>query len=162
LIQDSPTRWGLLDKKRNDLIREEDKYKSQLPNLSEYNDRFQKHSRESYLKRSMLSVPKNVSTNFFEINKTLNNQTRPRTLDGSSRLPQTGDVMNSIYNEMFVKSSKAPRTLYYLGKIPTNGALDVYSMKDFETLVPTSAKNLNLTGREEQPTNTNTNLSTVI
>jgi hypothetical protein len=52
------------------------------------------------------------------------------------RQPQTGDVMDSIYNNIFVKTNKAPRTFYYLGKIPTNGTLDVYNMKDFETLTP--------------------------
>lgn len=135
-LQDSPTTWGLLESKKNEKIRYEDKYKSQLPNLSEYNDRFQRHSAENYLKRSLLSVPKNLSTSFFEINKTLNNQLDTRSTTGRLRQPQTGDVMNSVYNEMFIKSTKAPRTLYYLGKIPTNGALDVYSMKDFETLTP--------------------------
>jgi hypothetical protein len=44
--------------------------------------------------------------------------------------------MDSIYNDIFVKTNKAPRTFYYLGKIPTNGTLDVYNMKDFETLTP--------------------------
>ena len=37
---------------------------------------------------------------------------------------------------MLVRSKRVPRTFYYLGKIPTNGSLDVYSMKDFETLTP--------------------------
>ena len=60
-----------------------------------------------------------------------------RTTNSSAlRLPQTKDVMETVYANMLIKSSKAPRTFYYLGKIPTNGALDVYSMKDFETLTP--------------------------
>lgn len=58
------------------------------------------------------------------------------TNSSALRLPQARDVMDTVYSNMLIKSSKAPRTFYYLGKIPTNGALDVYSMRDFETLAP--------------------------
>jgi hypothetical protein len=67
--------------------------------------------------------------------------------------------MNSVYNDLFAKTNKAPRTFYYLGKIPTDGALDVYSMKDFETLTPVVAKDAN---KKNQPVNSNHDLSTII
>ncbi len=59
-----------------------------------------------------------------------------RATNSALRQPQARDVMDTVYANMLMKSSKAPRTFYYLGKIPTNGALDVYSMRDFETLAP--------------------------
>ena len=59
-----------------------------------------------------------------------------RSTSSSIREPQARDVLDTVYANMLLKSQKAPRTFYYLGKIPTNGLLDVYSMKDFETLTP--------------------------
>ena len=119
-----------------DKMREDDKYKSQLRNLSEYSDRYQNHPSEAYLNRRTAGVPKEVSSSFNDINVTLNNMPKSRTTSSSLREPQARDVMETIYNKMLIKSSKAPRTYYYLGKIPTDGALDVYSMKDYETLTP--------------------------
>lgn len=132
----SPTKWGLVEKRNNELIRESDKYSSQLPNITEYSDRFQKHSNDSYLKRVTTGVPKDISTNFYDPNLKLNNTPAARSTTSALRLPQAKDVMETVYANMLLKSSKAPRTFYYMGKIPTNGALDVYSMRDFETLVP--------------------------
>lgn len=81
-------------------------------------------------------VPKDISTNFYDPNLKLNNTPAARSTTSALRLPQAKDVMETVYANMLLKSSKAPRTFYYMGKIPTNGALDVYSMRDFETLVP--------------------------
>ena len=50
-MKGSPTKWGLVEKRNNELLRENDKYVSQLPDITEYTDRFQKHSKESYGKR---------------------------------------------------------------------------------------------------------------
>jgi hypothetical protein len=119
-----------------DQIREEDKFKSQLRNLSEYTDRYQSHPSEAYLNRNTAGVPKEISSSFNDINVKLNNMPKSRSTTSSLREPQARDVMETIYTKMLIKSSKAPRTYYYLGKIPTNGALDVYSMKDYETLTP--------------------------
>ena len=117
-------------------MRENDKYANQLPDVSEYSDRFQKYPQEKYLKRNT-ACPKELSTSLFDINEKLNNMPRARTTTSTSvRLPQTKDVMENVHNNMLVKSAKLPRTFYYLGKVPTSGALDVYSMKDFETLTP--------------------------
>lgn len=69
--------------------------------------------------------------------------------------------MDSVYNNMLVKSEKAPRTFYYLGKVPTNGALDVYSMKDFQTLTPVYQPTL-VTSNQTEAANNNTDLSTYI
>jgi hypothetical protein len=161
-IKDSPTKWGLVDKKRNDVLREQDRYRNQLPNLSEYAERFPKHSRESYLQRSKMAIPKELSTNFYDINKKLNYQPMPRSNSTSAfKAPQTRDVMDAVYNSMLVKSEKAPRTFYYLGKVPTNGALDVYSMKDFQTLTPVYQPTL-LTSNQTEVANKNTDLSTYI
>ena len=136
-LQASPTKWGLVEKQKNNLIRENDKYTNQWPNVTEYSDRFQRHSKESYLNRVTTGVPKDVSTNHYDLNIKLNNAPKPRTTNSTSlRLPQARDVLDTVYANMLIKSSKAPRTFYYLGKIPTNGALDVYSMRDFETLDP--------------------------
>ena len=51
ILKGSPTKWGLVEKRNNELLRENDKYVSQLPDITEYADRFQKHSKESYGKR---------------------------------------------------------------------------------------------------------------
>jgi len=160
MIEDSTTKWGLVDKKRNDILREQDKYRNQLPNLSEYAERFQKHSRESYLQRSKMAIPKELSTNFYDINKKLNYQPMPRSNSTSAfKAPQTRDVMDDVYNNMLVKSEKAPRTFYYLGKVPTNGALDVYSMKDFQTLTPVYQPTLL---NQTEAANKTTDLSTYV
>lgn len=118
-------------------MRENDKYVNQLADRSEYRDRYQKPADDNYHRRSMAACPKELSTSLFDINTKLNDAPRARTSDSTSRrLPQTKDVMQNVYENMLVKSKKAPRTFYYLGKIPANGSLDVYSMKDFETLTP--------------------------
>jgi hypothetical protein len=78
------------------------------------------------------------------------------------RHPQTGDVTNSVYNDLLVKTNKAPRTFYYLGKIPTNGSLDVYSMKDFETLTPLAAKDVQFKTSNFEPANKNNDLSNIL
>lgn len=141
-LQDTPTRaGGLVDSRRNRLLREEDTYKSQLPHLSEYNQRYQRHSAASYMNRTPFSVPKTISTNMAKINHSMNNQTRPRLADsGLPREPQTTDVTASAYDAQFdnragePQQTQVPRTLHYLGKVPTNGAMGVYSLKSFETL----------------------------
>ena len=125
-----------MDKLKKKSEQGDDKYKSQLPDLSEYQERYQKHSNEAYLQRNQTGIPKNISTSFYDINKKLNNTTRPRQTSGSLRQPQARDVMDTVYDSMLARSDRAPRTYYYLGKIPTNGALDVFSMKEFETLTP--------------------------
>ena len=129
-------------------MREKDKYVSQLPNLSEYNHHFQKHSAESYLQRSTNTIPKEVSASFNDINQKLNYTPKYRSTSSSVREPQARDVLDTVYANMLLKSHKAPRTFYYLGKIPTNGMLDVYSMKDFETLTPN-----NMPSKEFDPAN---------
>lgn len=118
------------------MTRFEDKYKNQLAELSEYNERYQEYPTEAYIKRSLFSAPKNISTSLYDINKTLN--------QNKHRFPkrQTDDLMNVICNNMFVNNKKSPSTYYYLGKIPTNGTLDIYSMKDFETLTNIAIKDL--------------------
>ncbi len=121
-------------------LRAADKHEKQLQDVSEYSDRYQKHPSESYLKRNASACPKDLSTSLYDLNAKLNDIPRARTTTSTSvRLPQTKDVMENVYENMLVKSKKAPRTFYYLGKIPTNGALDVYSMNDFETLTPVYA-----------------------
>lgn len=135
-LQAAPTSWGLVDKKRNEVYKEHDKYASQLPNLSEYNDRFQKHADEKYMERVTTSVPTEISSSNYDLNVKLNHNTKPRKMDGSLREPQARDFMDTVYHNMLDKSNRAPRTFYYLGKVPTDGSMDVYSMKDFETLTP--------------------------
>lgn len=135
-LQDAPTSWGLVDKHRDKVHREHDKYASQLPNLSEYNERFQSHPDASYYMRSTNAVPTEISSSNFDINKKLNKNTKPRTTNSQPREPQARDFMDTVYHNMMDKSNRAPRTFYYLGKVPTDGSLDVYSMKDFETLAP--------------------------
>lgn len=115
---------------------QEDKYRNQIPNVSEYAERYQKHSNDSYLQRTPFAVPKNISASFNNLNLTLNNFPKWRSTSGSLREPQARDVLDTVYSDMLVRSAKAPRTLYYLGKVPTNGVLDVYSMKNYETLTP--------------------------
>lgn len=115
---------------------EDDKYRNQIPNVSEYADRFQKHPNDSYLQKTVYAVPKNISASFNNLNLTLNNLPKWRSTNGSLREPQARDVLDTVYSDMLVRSAKAPRTFYYLGKVPTNGALDVYSMKNYETLTP--------------------------
>lgn len=117
-------------------MREEDKYKSQLPNLTEYTARYQKPSADVYLNSRTMGIPKEISASFNDINQKLGQIPKSRSTNSSLREPQARDVKDTIYEKMLVRSSKAPRTYYYLGKIPTNGALDVYSMKDYETLTP--------------------------
>jgi hypothetical protein len=129
-------------------MRENDKYANQIPDVTEYAERFQKHASEFYAKRNSATVPRLLSTSMYDTNKTQSGAARARTtVSTATRLPQTKDVLESVYENMLVRSSKTPRTFYYLGKVPTNGALDVYSMKDFETLVPvrepTAAKAVN-------------------
>ena len=136
-LQGEPTKWGLGEKKRFDRLRQEDKYKSQLPNLTEYTDRYQKPPGDVYLTRQRtFGVPREISASFNDINVKLGEIPKSRSTSSSLREPQARDVMDTIYDKMLARSSKAPRTYYYLGKIPTNGALDVYSMKDYETLTP--------------------------
>lgn len=155
-VQDTPTQWGLVHKKRNDEVRERDKYVSQLPNLSEYNHHFQKHPTESYLQKNTNSIPKEVSASFYDINNKLNNAPKFRSTSSGIREPQARDVLDTVYANMLLKSQKAPRTFYYLGKVPTNGLLDVYSMKDFETLTP-----VNFPTKEFNPANKVTDLTTL-
>ena len=137
-------------------MREADKYASQLPNLSEYSHHFQKHPNESYLQRSTNTIPKEVSTSFYDINKKLNYTPKFRSTSSSVREPQARDVLDTVYANMLLKSQKAPRTFYYLGKVPTNGVLDVYSMKDFETLTP-----VNQPTKEFEPANRVSDLTTL-
>lgn len=159
-VQGTPTKWGLVDKKRNEKFREDDKYKNQLPNVSEYNERYQKHPKESYLQRTTNGIQKDISASFNDINVKLNNMPKPRATDGSLREPQARDVLDTVYSNMLVRSNKAPRTLYYLGKVPTNGALDVYSMRNFETLTPvnqpTNAHQISPSEKVNQVTDLNT------
>jgi hypothetical protein len=114
-------------------MRENDKYAHQLQEVSEYSDRYQRHPAETYAKRNSATVPKSLSTSLYDTNQTQKDMPRARS---TTRLPQNKDVLADVYDNMLVKSRKAPRTFYYLGNIPTNGALDVYSMKNFETLTP--------------------------
>ncbi len=86
--------------------------------------------------RSTNSVPTEISSSNYDINIKLNKNTKPRTTNSQAREPQARDFMDTVYHNMLDKSNRAPRTFYYLGKVPTDGSLDVYSMKDFETLVP--------------------------
>lgn len=149
-------------KKRNDDFKEKDKYTSQLPNLSEYSQNYQKHSQESYLQRSKYTVPKEISTSFFDTNKKLNFAPKFRSSTGQLREPQARDVLDTVYSNMLAKSNKAPRTFYYLGKVPTNGALDVYSMKDFETLTPVYEPTLISKNNDTfQPANKNADLTSL-
>lgn len=115
---------------------QDDKYRNQIPNVSEYADKYQKHSNDSYLQKTTYAVPKNISASFNHLNLTLNNLPKWRSNNGSLREPQARDVLDTVYSDMLVRSAKAPRTFYYLGKVPTDGSLDVYSMKNFETLTP--------------------------
>jgi hypothetical protein len=130
-----PTSWGLVDKHRNEVAKENDKYASQLPNLSEYNQKFQKHPQENYMQRSVNSVPTELSASHYDLNLKMNNMPKTRNQTGL-REPQARDFMETVYHNMLDKSNRAPRTFYYLGKIPTDGTFDAYSMKDFETLAP--------------------------
>lgn len=134
-LQSEPTNWGLGDKHRNAVFKEHDKYASQLPNLSEYNQKFQKHPQENYMQRSVNSVPIEISTSHYDLNKKMNNMPKTRNQVGL-REPQARDFMDIVYHNMLDKSNRAPRTYYYLGKVPTDGTFDAYSMKDFETLAP--------------------------
>lgn len=135
-LQDAPTNWGLVEKHRNNTMKEHDKYASQLPNLSEYNEKFQKHADEKYMERVTTSVPTEISSSNYDLNIKLNNMPKKRETDGSLREPQARDFMDTVYHNMLDKANRAPRTFYYLGKVPTDGSMDVYSMKDFETLSP--------------------------
>lgn len=115
---------------------EKDKYLSQLPNVSEYKARYQVHSANCYLQQQTSGVPKDLSTSLYVLNNTLNNTTKPRSTSSTLREPQTRDVLDVVYTNMFNKPKDVPRTLYYLGKVPTDGSNGVYRMKDFETLMP--------------------------
>lgn len=119
-----------------------------MPNLTEYTDRYQKHPSDVYLNRNTVGVPKDISASFNDINIKLNQTPKARSTSSSLREPQARDVMDTIYEKMLIRSSKAPRTYYYLGKIPTNGALDVYSMKDYETLTPVREPTKNIFSNE--------------
>lgn len=160
-LLDRPTSWGLVDKKRNERYLEEDKYRNQIPNVSEYSERFQKHPSSAYLQRTTFAVPKDISASFNKLNLTLNNNPKPRTNSGSLRLPQARDVLDTVYSNMLVKSDKAPRTFYYLGKVPTNGALDVYSMKNFETLTSVNEPANIINTNPNEMANQNTDLATL-
>lgn len=138
-LQASPTSWGLVEKKTNDTYKEQDKYVSQLPNLSEYNEKFQKHA--DYSQRVTTSVPTEISSSNYDLNVKLNHNEKPRQMNGLEREPQARDFMDTVYHNMLDRSNRAPRTFYYLGKVPADGSLDVYSMKDFETLTPKCEKN---------------------
>ncbi|CAF1029802.1 unnamed protein product [Brachionus calyciflorus] len=160
-LQDSPTKWGLVDKKRNEKFLEDDKYKNQIPNVSEYFDRYQTHSKDAYLQRTISAVPKEISASFNKLNLTLNNQPKPRSYSGSLREPQARDVLDTVYANMLIKSSKAPRTFHYLGKVPTNGLLDVYSMKNYETLTPVHEPQNVIITDQSQKANQITDLKTL-
>lgn len=86
--------------------------------------------------RSMNSVPTEISSSNYDPNVKLNHNTKPRCMNGQLREPQARDFMDTVYHNMLDKSNRVPRTFHYLGKVPTDGSLDVYSMKDFETLAP--------------------------
>jgi hypothetical protein len=139
----APTSWGLREKLNEEQLKKNDKYKNQISDNTEYQDRYQLHSQDAYSNNYSKfirgnsngnggGISKDLSTSCYELNKSLNSDSNSRT-KGTT---QSRDVMESIYSSMFKKSTKAPRTFYYLGKIPTNGLLDIYSMKDFETLTP--------------------------
>ncbi len=81
-------------------------------------------------------VPKDISTSLYVLNSTLNNTPKPRSTSGALRQPQTRDVMDIVYSKMYAKPKDIPRTLYYLGKVPTDGSTGVYRVRDFETLMP--------------------------
>ena len=81
-------------------------------------------------------MPKDISTSLYVLNSTLNNTPKPRTTDTSLRQPQTRDVLDIVYSNMYKKPKDMPRTLYYLGKVPTDGSTGVYRVRDFETLMP--------------------------
>ena len=149
-----------MEKKRNDAIRENDRYAKQLPHVSEYAENFQRYSDANYTQRVTTSVPTEISSSFYDTNKKLNHNPMARSTTGAMRLPQARDVLDTVYSNMLVKSDKAPRTFYYLGKIPTNGALDVYSMKDFETLT-SRHEPLQQSSSTDQGQNNNTNLETL-
>ena len=113
-------------------------YINKLEDLSEYSDKYQKHSIEFYQKRNFSLVPSDLSTGICDLKTKLNNFPRTRTASSTSMgLLETKDVMENVNENIFAKSKKASRTYYYFGKIPTNGLLDIYSMKDFETLAST-------------------------
>lgn len=133
-LQAEPTSWGLVDKLKNETFKENDKYASQLPHLSEYTDQFQKKS--DYMERVTTSIPTEISSTNYDPNIKLNHNTKPRQMNNQLREPQARDFMDTVYHNMLDKSNRAPRTFYYLGKVPTDGTLDVYSMKDYETLAP--------------------------
>jgi hypothetical protein len=121
-----------MKKKAEQRMRENDKYANQLADRSEYSERFQKYSAETYAVRNSATVSRSLSTSLYDAGQ----KDVPARARTSVRLPQTKDVLADVYENMLVRARRAPRTFYYLGKIPTNGALDVYSMKDFETLTP--------------------------
>ena len=133
---DRSTSFGLIERRNQKLALEKDKYLSQLPNVSEYKERFQAYSANSYIQAKTTGVPKDISTSLYVLNNTLNNTPKPRTTGSSMRLPQTRDLLDIVYSNMYQKPKGLPRTLYYLGKVPTDGSTGVYRVRDFETLMP--------------------------
>ena len=130
-MQAEPTRWGMVDKKRDELYNEADKYRSRLRDITEYEQKYQAHERSAYMERSKFGVPKPISTN-------LQDQTMASGEAAESKQGRTNDVMDATYkNSLHADPLKrAQRTMFYLNKIPTDGSLDIYSMRDFETLTP--------------------------
>ena len=126
----------MIERRNHKLALEKDKYLSQLPNVSEYKERFQAYSANSYIQAKTSGVPKDISTSLFVLNSTLNNTPKLRSTGSSLRQPQTRDLMDIVYSNMYQKPKDLPRTFYYLGKVPTDGTTGVYRVRDFETLMP--------------------------
>lgn len=125
-----------MEEKREKQASEEEKYRKQLPNLSEYTDRYLRPSREVYQNQRTYGVPKEVSASFNDINQKLGEIPKSRSTSSSIREPQSRDVTDSMYEKMLVRSRKHPRTYYYLGKVPNDGTLNAFTMRNFETLTP--------------------------
>ena len=51
-------------------------------------------------------------------------------------------MANCVNRNMLDKSNRAPHAFYYLGKVLTDGSMDVYCMKNFETLAYKSSTNV--------------------
>jgi hypothetical protein len=163
-IQDTPTNWGFTERKKNEIEFENDVYKNQVPQVSEYKSRFQAHSAHAYNQQKTLGVPKDYSTSLYVINTALNNTTQARTTSTQARQPQTRDVLDIAYDKLYTRPRHLPRTLYYLGKVPTDGSAGIYRIRDFETLMPPTSydqqakENItfnNDTSSSENNTNTN-------
>ena len=63
----------MIERRNQKLALEKDKYLSQLPNVSEYKERFQAYSANSYIQAKTTGVPKDISTSLYVLNNTLNN-----------------------------------------------------------------------------------------